>query len=317
MPSWQRIKSFLYGVFVENMYFKLLAAALVAILHILVLGDRDVTIRISAPARMVVPEEMMLLSPPIDQVNVTVGGRWAELQRLNPNDIPPLTIELSSQRPEEIIRFQADQLRLPPGLKVIALDPSSVQVRMERRATKVVPVRPVLVGTPAEGYRQGAITVEPSQIELTGPKSALDRIRFALTDPIDLSARTQPVDERVELRYDSPLVQDSLPGPLRVRVSIETQEVEQTLRAIPVTAVNTNALTTITPRTIEITVRGPKAIVESIARDSILATLDMSSKNAPPPATYQLQPKISNLPPGVTLVRIYPTDFQLRTEPRL
>lgn len=316
MPTWQQLKATLYNIFVEDIYFKLLAASLVAVLHIWVLGDRDVTVRLNAPVRMVVPEDMMLLSQPIDQVNLTVGGRWSELQRLGSNDLPALTVELSSQRPEEIIRLAPEQLRLPPGLKVIALDPSSVQIRMEPRATKLVSVRPVILGTPADGYKQGAVTVEPPQVSLTGPKSALDRIRFVLTDPIDLSGKSAPVEERVEPRYDSPLVKDSLSGPLKVRVAIETQEIEQTLRAIPVTAVNTSYPTTISPRAVEITVRGPKAIIDGISRDAILATIDMTAQDALPPGTYQRQPKIANLPPGLTLVRIYPTDFQLRTDPR-
>jgi YbbR domain-containing protein len=316
MPTWQRVRIFLHGVFIENLYFKLIAASLVAILHIWVLGDRDVTVRIEAPVRIIVPKDMMLMSQPIDRVNVTVGGRWSELQRLGPSDLPPLTVELSEQRPDEIIRLSADQLRLPPGLRILALDPSSVHIRMERRTTKSVPVRPVILGTPAEGYRQGAVTVTPPQVELTGPKSALDRIRFALTDPIDITGKTQSIEERVELRYDSPLVQDDLQGPLKIRVAIETQEIEQTLRAIPVTAINTSYLTTITPRTVEVTVRGPKAIIESIPKDAIFATVDMSQQDSLPPGTYQKQPTIANLPPGVTLVRIYPTDFQLRTEAR-
>jgi YbbR domain-containing protein len=93
-------------------------------------------------------------------------------------------------------------------------------------------------------------------------------------------------------------------------VEIDTQEIQRVISNIPVEPVNINApmTATVNPKTVSITLRGPKAVVEKIDPSALLASLDMSGKE---PGTFMKEVEIQNVPRSVQVVETQPSHFKV------
>lgn len=83
-----------------------------------------------------------------------------------------------------------------PGIAVLSHTPHTVEVILERIVTKVVPVRLLILGSPASGYaaKAGGITPSPSVVKLVGAATLVDQITQAVV-PISLSNSRASFDE--------------------------------------------------------------------------------------------------------------------------
>lgn len=308
-----KTRALLSRLFIHNGYYKLLAAALVLILYSWINGERDSQLSVFTQVRMAVPKSLVLTSPPIDRVKITVQGRFSTLNKLNSESIEPVFVDLSAKSPkDDIVRLTEDMIRLPPGLRVTSIQPSFIRITLKEKSTKTVPIRMRVVGEPPEGYIVGDTKISPTQVKISGPREAVDHVRVTLTEPIDLSDRKESFTERVELRHEDPIITDDLQVPVEVTVQIKTRSVERTIEEIPVMAVNTNLDTSVTPSTVKITLKGPQKLLEQVKRDKLLAAVDMSAE-ARQEGTYLKEVKIRNLPKDITLVTVHPTDFRVTT----
>lgn len=301
-------------LFIHNGYYKLLSAALVLILFSWINGERDSQISIFTQVRIAVPKNLVLTSPPIDRVKITVQGRFSSLNRLNSETIEPMLVDLSAKSPkDDIVRLTEDMVRLPPGVSIASIQPSFIRITLKEKSTKTVPIRLRTIGELPEGFIMEGATIKPAQVKLSGPKEVVDHVRVALTEPVDLSERKQSFTERVELRHEDPIITDDLQVPVQIEVRLMARSVERTIEDIPVMAVNTNLETKIAPSTVKITLKGPEKVLDQLKRDELLAALDMSAE-ARQEGTYLKQVKIRNLPKDVSLISVYPTDFRVTTK---
>ncbi len=310
------LKSFVRDLFFENSYYKLFSLVLVATLYVWVLGDRDAELSVFVPLRVGVPEGMVLVNQPSDRVQVTLAGRWNSLQRFSQgDDIPTILVELEPTIGEEVVPITPDMVQTPAGLTVRSVQPSFLDVELRERDTKTVPIRVRTVGKLPDGYKLGQISFTPRKVEVSGPRQEVARTEFVATEPVDVTNRTDTFTEDVRLRYESPMLRDALEGPVRVTVPIRTIEIEKTFEDIEVTAVNTTMRAEIVPSTVSVTLRGPREVIERFTPKQLLATLNMDSAEKQGAGVYQRNPNISNIPPGLTLVRSYPTDFKVTLNP--
>jgi YbbR domain-containing protein len=87
--------------------------------------------------------------------------------------------------------------------QVVLTNPASVTVNLERLAQRTLPLELSLVGQTAIGYQAGDVTIEPSEIVISGPesivrKAAEARVRVSLDgarENIDQTVNVQIVDE--------------------------------------------------------------------------------------------------------------------------
>ncbi|MGP1367458.1 MAG: CdaR family protein [Schwartzia sp. (in: firmicutes)] len=76
----------------------------------------------------------------------------------------------------------------------------SVHVQMARGLSKkVVEIKPIFEGTPAEGYAVTESRAEPARLEIAGDAAALDKISSLETAPITLTGATAPLRRTVSL----------------------------------------------------------------------------------------------------------------------
>jgi len=71
--------------------------------------------------------------------------------------------------------------------KFLTISPSSVEASYDILPTKTVPVKPVFIGEPAEGYKLTDLTIDMESVEIAAPKEILDTIVELETEPIDIT----------------------------------------------------------------------------------------------------------------------------------
>jgi len=94
-------------------------------------------------------------------------------------------------------------------------------VAHDTRATKVVVVRPLIVGQPAPGYHVEQAVVLPERAAIAGPREDLERIESVQTVEIDVTGLHGRKDYPVRLSSPDEKVRVVEPGPVRVTVTAE------------------------------------------------------------------------------------------------
>jgi YbbR domain-containing protein len=159
---------------------------------------------------------------PVRSVNVRLLGSKKAIRRLNP-DLVSVSVDLSPrQQGSATITLGPDNVQVPDGLEVVSIEPSTIQVDLEREINQRVPVIPKIVGKPAAGMIAQEPEVSPNQVLVNGPESRIARIESLTTPPISIEGRTSTFEETVPvlMHTPDPLVQIVEP---RVTVLIPIQ----------------------------------------------------------------------------------------------
>jgi len=140
--------------------------------------------------------------PVVSPDRVTVRGPRFLLERVQAAQV---NVEMSDRREsfeEKAWIWAVDYDRRPIDRRQVIVEPSVAQVKVEiRRAlqNKTVPVKPVLVGDPPEGYLLGDISVQPSTVMLRGEIQRVENVEFVPTAPLDVSSARTTMERRLKL----------------------------------------------------------------------------------------------------------------------
>jgi YbbR domain-containing protein len=158
---------------------------------------------------------------PVHNVNVRLGGSKKAIRQLSPLMVD-VQVELSQrQEGSATVNLGPENVSAPDGLEVVAIEPSSIRVDLEREITQRVPVFPKLVGEPAAGSTVQEPEVFPSQVLVTGPESMLSRVESLATRPISLDGHALTFEETVPVITPDPLIQVVQPSKVTVRVPMQ------------------------------------------------------------------------------------------------
>ena len=89
-------------------------------------------------------------------------------------------------------------------VQIVFVNPTTVAVKLEPLDIQTLPVRLSLSGTPAIGYQAGQVTIEPTEVIISGPQSLVDRVARAgvlinledVGESIEQAMEIQIVDEQ-------------------------------------------------------------------------------------------------------------------------
>jgi YbbR domain-containing protein len=101
--------------------------------------------------------------------------------------------------------------------------PSEVRFTFEPRRTASVPVHARFIGDGRNGYAISSIAVEPTELEITGPRSRVARITAVVTDQIDVSTVTGVSAFHVNAFVNDPFVRFESSPDVTVTVTMKKQ----------------------------------------------------------------------------------------------
>jgi len=153
------------------------------------------------------------------QVRVRVLGPERSVRRLTAADVQAIIDLSGAHAGERTFDLTAKQVHLPDGLQVVEIQPSQVRINFDRSATRMVDVRPRVIGTLVSGYRIEEVSADPDKINVIGPQHRVDDVVDAITDPVDATGVMGSATFTTHAYVTDPLVRVQSPQPIHVTVT--------------------------------------------------------------------------------------------------
>jgi YbbR domain-containing protein len=191
--------------------------------------------------------------------------------------------DLKTARPgRRLFQLTPEQVRVPFGVEVVQVAPSSIALAFENSATRQLPVIPAIEGVPVAGFVVGKPVSNPATVEVIGPESVVTRATEALTEPISVAGARQDITETVNVGFQDPALRLKTPRQATVTVPILPGPVERTLQDQPVHLrnVDPNLIARAVPSAISIILRGSKEGLARTRVENITAYVDLAGLGA-------------------------------------
>ena len=292
---------------------KLLALGLGVLLWVVVSGDATVERGLrGVPLELQqFPAGLELQTEPPSTVDVRVRGGSGTLSRLAPADIVAVLDLHGAQAGQRLYHLTPDQMRVPFGVEIVQITPTSVAMVFEKSASKQVPVVPAIEGKPAPGFVVGKMTSDPATVEIVGPESAVKRAAAALTEPVSVAGSRDRVRGVVTVGgLDASLRLKTLRSAV-ADVQILPAPLERTVHALPVhwRHLSPNLTAQFKPVTVDVTVRGNREGLNRLGADDLSAYVDLSGLGAgdyslPIHAESDREAGVTHIEPAMAQVRI-------------
>ena len=287
---------------------KLLSIVLAALMWLLVAGERIVERSMRIPLEFTnLSDQLELVGETPTVVDVRVRGSSGALNRVTAGELVAM-IDLSSARQgQRLFNVRGSDVRTPFGVEVVQVSPSSLPMRFERSASKVVRIVPAVDGQPADGFATGRATSDPSTVEIVGPESAVRSLTEATTEPVSVEDASEDVVETVTVGVADPAVRLREPLNARVTVSVAAVSVEWSVNvAVQVHNAARGGAETSPPR-VTVQARGPQGAAMPDP-DAFTVSVDVGGLRR---GQYELP--VTVVPPaGVGVMRVEPATLLVR-----
>jgi YbbR domain-containing protein len=202
---WKRVRAILF----ENLGLKAASLLLALLLYAHVVTDQERESVVQIPIAAVgLADTLTSVGELPPRVAVKVRGKWKDLIRLGLTR-PFLSIDLATAKAgmfrTTITADDISRRAIPPDLARLVsvtevLDPRSVDLAIEPKATRSLPVRARIVGTPAEGYVLDADPdVQPESVTVMGPARLVRGIDTLYTVAVDITGEREKIQRQVAL----------------------------------------------------------------------------------------------------------------------
>lgn len=244
----------------------------------------------------------------IDQVSDLISD-----QKIKARCQIPLKIDESDDPIKKSIIISKGNLNLPDDIRVESIYPDKVDVEFSKLEKKYLNVRLKKQGEPATGYTLENEFVYPDVVEVIGPSNILKLISHIDTVPIDIAEITSEknktfpwiidIKQTVEIKRDDKpvLIPIKCEEQIRVWLSISELQDEKIMEKVKIAILqptNYPYKITLQDEYINLTVNGPKLMVNKLTGQDVTAYVDVSSLK--PPGPYK-QPVRVNLPNGIKI----------------
>ncbi len=258
---------------------KLVSVALALLVWMLVSSQRASVERgLRIPLELQnLPENLEMVEPPQESVDVRVRGSADAVSRIGPGDLVA-SVDLGTAQPgRRLFHLSPERVKAPFAVVVTQVTPSSVAIRFEPSATRFVPVNPSVEGVPAPGFIVGKIAADPSMVEVVGPESVLRRVTEAITEPIWVGSAKADVRSSVVVGVADEGVRINKARTTIVSVAILHAPAEKRLSDVPVRPRNlaTGLSAKISPPVVRLRVQGTQEAIAKIRDTSIVAYVDL------------------------------------------
>jgi hypothetical protein len=256
------------------------------------------------------PEYVLSGAPEPAEVRVQFTGPGRELWELA-LDRPTLVLPLSNVGDRRAFPVDPSMLRTSGNVRVQDIRPAVVRVELQRLASRVVPVHARIARRSLERYvMTDSVEILPAEVRVTGPADRLADIDFVTTQRFEIVPGTDSTFTRqVELDTAGMGGLSFSRGAVRVSGSMDVRA----QRAIGDVQVYVPDGWEATPSRVQVSVQGPRRVVDRILPVGVRAVVVRDSLPAAlPPGGVEAPLVFDGLPGGVVAVpaparvRVYP-----------
>jgi YbbR domain-containing protein len=206
----------------DNLGLKIFSLLFAVALWLIVARDPIAEVAITVPIEFHhVPENLDINSENIPTAQVRVRGAARLVHGLRAEEVH-VEVDLAGAKPgERTFDLTAQQVHQPTDLQVVQVVPSQFRISLDSILTRTVEVRPRVTGNFASGLRIARIEVSPSAVTISGPRSRVEKVESATTDPIDASGVVTNQAFSANVYVSDPLIQIVHPVPVHVTVIMD------------------------------------------------------------------------------------------------
>jgi YbbR domain-containing protein len=299
-------------LFLENLSQKAFALAMALVLFVVVHEDKVVVVTTNVPLQINHPSEMVLTSPRVNALRVSVQGTYGALRQLDLEQMDKWHVTLSGNE-EEQHTFDPEAYNIPKGLRIVGIRPAVMLIDFEPKESRRVPVVASVEGEPADGYRLTGVDVEPKEVTVEGAASAVKAISEIQTQTILLAGRTQSSGLAVRLRSPPPnVIYADAPAQFQVSLSIEEKQgtLAITGRPVVVRGGDDGWIFEVSPPTVDVTLFGPQRLLTALDANTLVAYVDASNLDSGRRVLHT-RPVQFEPAPGITVTEVKPARVTL------
>ncbi len=214
--------NFLRKYVAHNSGLKLISLAVAILLWLAVAREPVAEVAVNVPIEFQnVPDNLEISSATLPQAQVRVRGPARAVRDASQAGVHAV-IDLTGVGPgEHTFELGPGRIQAPRDLQVMQVIPTRLQLELDRRATRQVPVRPRVVGAFASGIRLARVMVAPETVTIVGPQQRVDAVDAATTDPVDATGVVGQQTFPSHVYVSDPLVRVLHAGPVQVTVTTE------------------------------------------------------------------------------------------------
>jgi YbbR domain-containing protein len=271
---------------------KFLAMALAALLWLTVAGEQAVERGMRIPLEFRnKPVDLEIVGDPLTTVDVRLNGSSTRLSRMDPGEVVAV-LDLASARPgARLFHLSTASVRLPYGIEVSQIIPSTISLELEKSAKRTVNIVPAVEGEPAPGFVIGRVIPDPATVEVVGPESRIAQLGGATTEPVSVQGRSEDVRDTVNVGVADSALRLTEAREILVLVEIVPAPVERQIERVPIRWRNLarGRTATITPTVMTATVRGRRSAIENLRGDDVEVFVDLEGLGV---GRYNLQIRV-------------------------
>jgi YbbR domain-containing protein len=170
---------------------KFISAFLSVFLWVYVLNSEKVKFEKTVTLEYILPVDMMFVQKPVHEVTFMIEGPRAFVRTVAERE-DRLVIDLNRANARRQLNFNVDinpaQLNLPFGMVVERVLPRKLNIRLEKKASKIVPLRLQFTGQLPDRLSLQNTILEPAEVEVYGPRSLISRLKELPVKPIELDS---------------------------------------------------------------------------------------------------------------------------------
>jgi YbbR domain-containing protein len=294
----------------RNFGLKAIAVGIAVLLWSAVGGEKVVERSLRAPLELQnLPDGLEVVGESPSTVDVRVRGSSTVLGQLATGDVVAVLDLGAARSGRRLFHLAPDHVRVPFGIDVTYVGPGTLPLVFERSGQKRVPVVPSVEGQPAAGFAVEKITVEPAEVDVVGPESALRDLKQATTEPVELDGATISVRETVTIGVPNSATRLLAPRSGRVFVEVVPVRTERLFPSIAVRMLNLGAGLSAqsSPSNVAVTIRGSEDVLKAVSTDAVRATVDLAGLGA---GRYTLPVRIP-VSTSFAIARLDPVQVQI------
>jgi YbbR domain-containing protein len=182
----------------RNWGLKLLALCLAVALWLFVVTAEKSEVVVSMPLELhSLPAGLEVVGERPESVEVQLIGVRTSLARVS-GDQARARLSLDGVKSGEVVlQVLPEHLTIPRGVTALRINPATVRVTIDASRSSRVKVLPRLSGIPASGHRVASVSVNPDEVEISGPASQVDRVGQVFTEPVDIGGESGRLERSV------------------------------------------------------------------------------------------------------------------------
>jgi YbbR domain-containing protein len=258
--------------------------------------------------RGTVPAGLALGAPQVSPSTVVVHGASSRVAAVR-SVVARVAVDASGLNVDQEVDLEAvdETGAIVPGVE---LTPQRVHVSIDvarELAYATLPVRPVVTGAPAAGYRVASISADPQTITVSGEAAAVERLSFIPTQPLDITglAETQRDTVAADVPSDVSVVGGS---DIALVVAIEPDQGSRTWQVgVQLQGARAARQYSLSTPTVLVTLAGSQPDLETLDPSTIAAHVAVGRST---PGTHEVEVEVDPVE-GLELVSISPATLRV------